>query len=422
MHDIKWIRKNVDEFDLAMKNRGVESISPRIIELDESKRQLTELIQKLQHARKEKASVIAKLANSNSPELKSLKRDANHIKDKLAELEEKFASETELDNLLITLPNILAPEVPFGKGEEDNVEIRRFGKIPVFDFEIKPHYQIGEDLAMMDFAQTAKISGSRFVTLKAGLARLERALANFMLDLATKKFGFTEVSPPILVKDQAMLGAGQLPKFADESFVTEDGYRLIPTAEVSLVNMVADSVIDVESLPLRFTAYTPCFRSEAGAAGRDTRGMVRLHQFSKVELVSITTEENSADEHERIAAAAEEVLKQLELPYRVMLLCSADVGFSASKTYDLEVWIPSQNKYREISSCSNCTDFQARRLKARYIDPSTREKKLVHTLNGSALAVGRTLLAILENYQQKDGSIKIPKVLVPYMDGISEIK
>lgn len=421
MHDIKWIRDNKEEFDQAMQRRGVESVSQKILEMDEHKRQLVTLVQRLQAARKEKANAISKLANSNSPELVTLKRDANHIKEKLVELEEKLNSDIELESLLYTLPNIPASDVPDGEDENDNVEIRKWGEVRNFSFTPKAHYEIGEELEMMDFAQTAKISGSRFVTLTKDLAKLERALANFMLDVHTIKHGYQEVSPPLLVHDQAMFGVGQLPKFADDSFVTTNGYRLIPTSEISLTNLVANSILDESLLPLRYTAYTPCFRSEAGAAGRDTRGMIRLHQFNKVELVSITKAEDSEEEHERMTRIAEEILQLLELPYRVMLLCSKDMGFSAKKTYDLEVWLPSQNKYREISSCSNCGDFQARRLKARYNLNNSRDKAFVHTLNGSALAVGRTIIAILENYQQEDGSILIPKVLIPYMNGQTKI-
>lgn len=423
MHDLKWIRENTAEFDIALSRRGIGPISKQIINLDESKRQLVTLIQKLQHARKEKAALIAKHTNPNNPELVTLKRDAGHIRDKLAELEEKLNNETELEKLLSTMPNIPAEDVPEGLNEEHNVEVRKWGNIPKFTFKPKTHDEIGEITGEMDFVQTAKISGSRFVTLKSQLAKLERALANFMLDMHTVKFGYTEISPPLLVRDNAMYNTGQLPNLAEDSFVTTNGYRLIPTSEVSLTNLVYDKILNHEELPLRFTAYTPCFRSEAGAAGKDTRGMIRQHQFSKVELVSITSQDKSAEEHERMTNAAEEILKSLELPYRVMLLCTGDMGFSAKKTYDLEVWIPSQNKYREISSCSNCGDFQARRLKARYINNhSNKEKTFVHTLNGSALAVGRTIVAILENYQQEDGSVIIPKALIPYMGGIEIIK
>lgn len=423
MHDIKIIRENPAEFDEALKKRGLAPMSQELLNLDEEKRQLVTLIQKLQHARKDKADAIARLTNSGSSELPSLKRDAVHIKDKINQLEEKLTQESELDNILASLPNIPSYDVPLGDSEEDNIEIRNWGKIPEFSFQVKSHDEIGENLGLMDFQQTAKISGSRFVTLKSGLARLERALANFMLDVHVKEFGYTEVSPPLLVRDSAMFAAGQLPKFAQDSFSVSDGYRLIPTAEVSLVNLVADSVLDASVFPLRFAAYTPCFRSEAGAAGRDTRGIIRQHQFSKVELVSIVAPEDSVAEHERMTKAAERILQLLDLPYRVMLLCAGDMGFTAQKTYDLEVWLPSQGKYREISSCSNCGDFQARRLKARYVsNASTREKSFVHTLNASGLAVGRTIVAIIENYQQEDGSIIIPSILQKYMDGLEKIK
>lgn len=420
MHDIKWIRENVEEFDKALKKRGIEPLSKVILELDEDKRQLVTLIQKLQHAKKEKAELIAKQANSASYELKMLKRDAIHIKDKLAELEARLGEETELDRLLSSLPNMPAEDVVVGSSENDNIEVRKWGEIKQFSFEPKPHYELGENLQMMDFEQTAKISGSRFVTLKSGLARLERALANFMLDLHTTKFGYTEVSPPLLVRDNAMYGTGQLPNLAEDSFETTNGYRLVPTSEVPLTNLVAEKNINIEDLPLRFTAYSQNFRSEAGAAGKDTRGMIRLHQFSKVELVSITTPQHSEAEHQRMLNAAEEILKLLGIPYRVMLLCSGDMGFSAKKTYDIEVWLPAQKKYREISSCSNCGDFQARRLKAKYVEG--KNKELVHTLNGTGIAIGRTIVAILENYQQADGSVLIPEVLLPYMGGISVLK
>ena len=423
MHDIKWIRENTEEFDKALEKRGVKPISQEILVLDESKRQLITLIQKLQHAKKDKATLIAKHGNVHTPELVTLKRDAGHIKDKLAELELRLNSEVELEKLLSSMPNIPSPEVPVGKDENDNVEVRKWGSIPKFSFTPKAHDELGDSMGTMDFVQTAKTSGSRFVTLSAGLARLERALANFMLDINTSKFGYTEISPPLLVREDAMYNAGLLPKFAEDFFLTREGHILIPTGEVPLVNMVSNSIIDRNKLPLRFTAHTPCFRSEAGAAGKDTRGMIRQHQFSKVELVSITTPEDSQAEHERITSIAEEMLKLLGLPHRIMLLCTGDMGFQSQKTYDLEVWLPSQNKYREISSCSNCGDFQARRLKARYVsDNSTREKNFVHTLNGSALAIGRTIVAILENYQQEDGSVTIPEVLVPYMGGVTTLK
>ena len=422
MHDIKWIRDNTEAFDSALKKRGMEPLSKAILEMDEEKRQLITVIQKLQHARKEKADFIAKLANSTSSELKVLKRDATHIKDKLSELEKKLNEEVQLNNTLASLPNIPAADVLIGKNEEDNLEIRQWGERTKFNFKPKPHYELGENLGMMDFEQAVKMSGSRFVILKKDLSKLERALANFMLDIHTTKFDYTEVSPPLLVRDKAMFNTGQLPNLEEDLFTVAGGYRLIPTAEVPLTNFVADTVLKEEDLPIRLTSHTHCFRSEAGAAGKDTRGMIRLHQFSKVELVSIVKPEDSEAEHERMTGAAEEILKLLELPYRVMLLCTGDMGFSSKKTFDLEVWLPGQHKYREISSCSNCGDFQARRLKARYItNISTRSKELVHTLNGTALAVGRTIVAILENYQQEDGSIQVPKVLIPYMGGLEVI-
>lgn len=420
MLDIKWIRENPAEFDKAMVSRGSKPVSAEILALDQDKRELTTLIQQLQHARREKAKSLGFVKDKTSKEFERVKKDAEDINDKIEELTAKL-NDAELNNILDSLPNIPAPEVPEGRDEKNNVEIRKHGVIKQI-LNPKQHFELGENLAMIDFVQTAKISGSRFVTLKSHIARLERALMNFMLDIHTKEFGFTEISPPLLVKDEAMYGVGQLPKFADDSFYTTTGYRLIPTSEVSLTNMVADTIIPREQLPMRLTAYTPCFRSEAGSAGRDTRGMIRLHQFSKVELVSITAPEESEEEHEYITHAAETILKRLELPYRVMLLCKGDMGFSSKKTYDFEVWLPGQNKYREISSCSNCGDFQARRMKARFKEFGSNQTKFAHTLNGSGLAIGRTIVAILENYQNEDGSISVPKALIPYMDGLTKIE
>jgi seryl-tRNA synthetase len=322
-----------------------------------------------------------------------------------------------IDDLLAGLPNLPAPEVPDGLDETANKEVRRVGEPPRFNFQPMPHEAIGEKLGLMDFARAAKLSGSRFVVLKGDLARLERAIAQFMLDLHTSEFGYTEVSPPLLVRDDALFGTGQLPKFAEDQFRTTDGLWLIPTAEVPLTNLVAADILDEAALPLRFTAWTPCFRSEAGAAGKDTRGMIRVHQFQKVELVSITTPEQSEAEHERMTQCAEAVLQRLGLAYRVMLLSSGDMGFAARKTYDLEVWLPGQNAYREISSCSNCGAFQALRMKARCRPAGGKGTRPVHTLNGSGLAVGRTLIAILENFQRSDGTVAIPESLQPYMGG-----
>ena len=421
MLDIKWIRENPGEFDRALVRRNLAKQSEEILALDLEKRQLTALIQELQHGRKEKSKSLGVVKDKSSPEFERVKRDVEHINHKLDELNAKAESNDKLDVILNSLPNIPFDEVPFGIDETSNQLIKTIGE-PTKIESPKQHFDIGENLGMMDFSQTAKMSGSRFVSLKGGLARLERALANFMLDNHTKEYGYLEVSPPALVKNHAMYNVGQLPKFEEDSFLTTNGYRLIPTSEVSLTNFVADSIVPREELPLRFTAYTPCFRSEAGSAGKDTRGMIRLHQFSKVEMVSITTPDESKNEHERMLAAAESILQKLDLPYRVMLLCSGDMGFSAHKTYDLEVWLPGQNQYREISSVSNCGAFQARRMKARYKEFGSSETTLLHTLNGSGLAVGRTIVAILENYQNPDGSITIPEKLVSYMGGITKIE
>jgi seryl-tRNA synthetase len=421
MLDVKWIRANSEEFEASLAKRGEKSVLKSILQFDEERRQISTLIQQLQHARKEKAKFLSFIKDKNSNEFEDAKRDANHINDKLEELTAKLSNDGRLNAILEMIPNIPDSEVPYGTDESMNKLVREWGTIKKIENPLQ-HFELGEKLGMMDFAQTVRISGSRFVTLRSDLAKLERALANFMLDLHGKTFGFTEVSVPFLVRDQAMYNVGLLPKFKDESFETTNQYRLIPTGEVPLVNLVADKILSEQELPLRLVAHTPCFRSEAGSAGRDTRGMIRLHQFSKVELVTISTPEKSREEHEYLTNAAEEVLKRLNLPYRVMLLCSGDMGFQSNKTYDLEVWMPGQQKYREISSCSNCGDFQARRLKARYRDSDTKETVLVHTLNGSALAIGRTIAAILENYQNADGSITIPTVLVPYMAGVDRIE
>lgn len=420
MLDIKWIRENPEQLDKLLAKRGVKPISAEILRLDENKRQLLTLIQQLQHARNEKSRSLGFIKDKTTKEFEKAVKDAEDINDKLDELSSKLSTETALSDILDNLPNLPSSDVPYGTDETGNKVIRSWGEIKSFT-NPKQHFELGEDLGMMDFTQTAKISGSRFVTLKSDLAKLERALANFMLDVHTREFDFLEVSPPLLVKDEAMYGSGQLPKFSDESFQTTGGHRLIPTAEVSLVNLVSDSIILREKLPYRLVAYTPCFRSEAGSAGKDTRGMIRLHQFNKVELVSICSPDESEAEHEYITNAAETILQKLELPYRVMVLCTGDMGFSAKKTYDLEVWLPSQNKYREISSCSNCGDFQARRMKARYKEFGSNETTFAHTLNGSGLAVGRTLVAVLENYQNEDGSITVPSCLVNYMGGVEKI-
>ncbi len=420
MLDIKWIRENQAEFDRLLEKRGSDKLSDKIVKLDHDRRQAITLIQQLQQSRKEKSRLMSLIKDKNSAEFHESRRDAEHINEKLQELSNNITIFDELDRILENLPNLPHHSVPNGLDEESNVLIKTHGE-PITIENAKEHFDIGESLGMMDFVQTAKISGSRFVTLTSDLAKLERALISFMLDIHTKQFGFTEVSPPYLVKPVAMYNTGQLPKLAEDSFVTTSDYRLIPTAEVSLTNMVADSIIAREKLPIRMTAYTPCFRSEAGSHGRDTRGMFRVHQFSKVELVSITAQDESEEEHEFMLHAAEEILKKLGLPYRVMLLCAGDMGFSARKTYDIEVWLPGQKRYREISSCSNCGDFQARRMKARYKEIGAHDTTFVHTLNASGLAVGRTIVAILENYQNSDGSVTIPDALVSYMGGQTSI-
>ena len=420
MLDIKKIRENGKQLDEALANRKHEASSSLIIDLDRKNRDLIGELQGLQEERNAKSKLIGEHAsNGKKDAAELLKNEVSSIKDKMQELEnnQRIAKE-ELNSLLESLPNIPDDSVPIGD-ESVNKEIKVEGKKKEFSFTPKEHFDLGEDLGKMSFDQAAKISGARFVIQKGELARLERAIANFMLDLHTNEFGYEETNVPILVRDQAAFGTGQLPKFKDDLFKTTDDYWLIPTAEVPLTNMTRESVVDAVELPRRYVSHTPCFRSEAGAAGKDTRGIMRQHQFYKVELVSLTSEENSDDEHERMLSCAEEVLKRLGLHYRVVILSTQDMGFSAQKTYDIEVWLPGQNAYREISSCSNCGDFQARRMNSRYKENDTI--KYLHTLNGSGLAVGRTLIAIMENYQNEDGSIDIPEVLIPYMSGITKI-
>jgi seryl-tRNA synthetase len=422
MHDIKVIRENPAAFDAGLARRGLSAQSAELLVLDEARRsRLTEL-QALQSKRNDVAKAIGAAMREDKAKAEALKVEAAEIKEKIAALEAATSDEAqdELRDALSRIPNIPVDDVPQGADESGNKEVRRWGE-PKEIANAKEHFDLGEALGQMDFDVAAKIAGARFVVLSGQLARLERALASFMLDLHSNEFGYTEVVPPMLVRDNAVMGTAQLPKFAEDLFQTTDGRWLIPTAEVSLTNLVADEIVAEDSLPRRYTAYTPCFRSEAGSAGRDTRGMIRQHQFTKVELVSITRPEDSDAEHERMTLAAEEVLKRLGLPYRTMLLCTGDMGFSSRKTYDIEVWLPGQGKYREISSCSNCGDFQARRMNARY-RAGEKDVRFVHTLNGSALAVGRTMVAILENYQQADGSIAIPEVLQPYMGGLKIIE
>ncbi|AHX08034.1 serine--tRNA ligase [Ehrlichia chaffeensis] len=423
MHDIDFIKQNPELFDNAMQVRNSEKVAKKIIELDVKKRHLLTQLYSLQKERNQITQEIEKLKKNNLQCNIQIELSKD-VTSKINDINNMIKEDSQLVNLLNMLPNIPDERVPIGKDENSNVELRRHGNKTSFDFPIKTHYELGENLNLMDFKQAAKLSGSRFVILKNQLAQLDRALSNFMLDIHTKEFGYSEISHPILVHESAMYGVGQLPKFADDSFKTTENFRLIPTSEVALTNLVSNMNINGCDLPLRFTACSPCFRSEAGSAGRDTRGMMRQHQFNKVELVSIVTEEQSAPELERMTQIAEEILKRLELPYRVMMLCTGDMGFSASITYDIEVWIPSQNQYREISSCSNCKAFQARRMNTKYttIINNVKVSKFVHTLNGSALAIGRTIIAILENYQNRDGSITIPHILRKYMDNQEVIK
>jgi len=476
MHDIRWIRDDPEAFDAAMARRGVEPLSARVIEIDAERREAQTEAQELQTRRNELSKQIgqlksvAKSKGEDAPqELQALMDEVAAGKDAQARAEAaaKEAGD-QVDELLSGIPNALDADVPDGADEDDNRELRAWGEPRQFDFDPKEHDDLGEALGLMDFERAAGMSGARFVILTGALARLERAIGDFMLDIQTSEFGYTEVSPPLLVRDRALFGTGQLPKFAEDLYRTsaidkerrqelvgaelakvanqedslqdtvtkvfdvftelEDSGRIsadlwmIPTAEVPLTNMVAGEILDEEDLPLRYTARTPCFRSEAGASGKDTKGMIRQHQFTKVELVSIAHPDKSAEEHERMTECAEAILRRLELPYRTMVLCSGDTGFAARKTYDIEVWLPGQGRYREISSCSNCGDFQARRMKARY-RPSegpgkNKGTRFVHTLNGSGLAVGRTLIAVMENGQQEDGSIVLPQALQPYMNGL----
>ncbi|HEV7994892.1 MAG TPA: serine--tRNA ligase [Stellaceae bacterium] len=417
MHDIRWLRDHPAEFDRGLARRGLPPCAEEVLALDHGWRAAETRAQEVL-ARRNRIARDVGAAKKRGEDIAPLLRQVADDKDaEAASAAEAARLRAAIDAILAGLPNLPADDVPDGLDETANLVLRREGEPPGFDFEPASHEAIGERLGLMDFRRAGKLSGSRFVVLRRDLARLERALAQFMLDLHTREFGYEEISPPLLVRDEAVFGTGQLPKAAEDMFRTTNGLWLIPTAEVPLTNLVADEILDERLLPLRFTAGTPSFRSEAGAAGKDTRGMIRQHQFIKVELVSVTTPEQSAAEHERMTLCAEEVLKRLGLVYRVMLLSAGDMGFAAQKTYDLEVWLPGQGAYREISSCSNCGAFQAQRMKARYRPAEGRGTRPVHTLNGSGLAVGRTLIAILENYQQADGSVSIPAALQPYMGG-----
>ena len=417
MHDLNFIRENANLFDELLKKRFLEPQSKNILELDSKKRDLLTQSQEMRSERKNLSSSFSKLDEN---EKSKLQQKVQKIKSDIDTLEKELSIiETQLKGILSSIPNLPHQDVPVGEDEEANQIVKTVGEIPKFDFTPKLHFELGENLDMLDFEQAGKVSGTRFVYLKNHLAKLERAIANFMLDKHTTEFGYTEIIPPNMVRDAAAYGTGQLPKFSEDLFKTNTDHWLIPTAEVPLTNLVLETILQEDQLPQRLTAWTPCYRSEAGAAGRDTRGMIRQHQFSKVELVSITREEDSEEELERMLNCATSILDDLHISYQVVLLSSGDMGFSAEKTYDIEVWLPGEGKYREISSCSNCRSFQARRMNARY--KSNDQNKFVHTLNGSGLAVGRTLIAVLENYQNSDGSISIPEALMPYMGNLTKI-
>lgn len=453
MHDIRQIRDNPEAFDEGLRKRGLAPMSGEVLARDAELRALLVRLQTAQARRNEASKLIGQAkAKKDEAQAQALMAEVAGLKDEIQKGEEEERRlQGAVNDFLAAIPNLPASDVPVGADETANVEIRRFGDKPRFNFKPKEHFDLGEGLGQMDFEAAARMSGARFVVLKSQLARLERAIAQFMLDLHTEQArennpserleigGYTEVSPPLLVRDHTMFGTTQLPKFFEDQFAAHaasalegdakftrtigdpNRYWLIPTAEVPLTNLVREQVLDEKELPFRFTAFTPCFRAEAGAAGRDTRGMIRMHQFSKVELVSITTADQSLAEHERMTVCAQEVLKRLNLHHRVIVLSTGDMGFGAKKTYDIEVWLPGQDAFREISSCSNCGDFQARRMNARYRPQGEKSNRFVHTLNGSGLAVGRTLVAVLENYQQADGSILIPEALRPYMGGLDRI-
>jgi seryl-tRNA synthetase len=446
MHDIRFIREHPDVFDRALARRGLPPESKGLIALDEERRRKILEFETAQARRNAASKEIGEAKkNKNEEKAAGLMAEVAALKESMPALEtqEKAASKA-LNDALAEIPNMPLDDVPNGKDASDNVEHHRFGARRKFAFTPKQHFDLGEALGQMDFETAAKLSGARFVVLKKGLARLERALGQFMLDVHTTEHGYTEVAPPLLVRDEVMFGTAQLPKFEEDQFwavkgelmvaspeadfakffsrLREDRLGLIPTAEVPLTNLVRESILDEAQLPMRLTACTPCFRAEAGAAGKDTRGMIRQHQFTKVELVSITTPEQSKDEHERMLSCAEEILRRLDLHYRVMTLSTGDMGFASQKTYDIEVWLPGQNMFREISSCSVCGEFQPRRMNARYRTKEDRAVRHVHTLNGSGVAVGRALIAIMETYQQEDGSVAVPDVLQPYMGGLKKIE
>ncbi|MEP0337865.1 MAG: serine--tRNA ligase [Alphaproteobacteria bacterium] len=421
MFDIKWIRENPDAFDAGLARRGLPPAAEGLIALDKKRRTAETRAQEIQTERNALSKQIG-IAKSKGEDASEILAKVSQSKDAQAAAEaEAKEAEQVLEDALSGIPNLPAADVPDGADESANIEIRKRGEPKTFEFEARDHVDLGESLGHMDFENAAKLSGSRFVVLSGPLARLERAIANFMLDTHINEHGLTEVAPPTLVNDATMYGTGQLPKFAEDLFHTDDGYWLIPTAEVPLTNLMAGEIVDDDRLPFRYAALTDCYRSEAGAAGKDTRGMIRQHQFKKVEMVTISAPESSDDELERMTGCAETVLQKLGLPYRVVVLSTGDMGFGARKTYDIEIWLPGQGAYREISSCSNCGDFQARRMKARCRVKGEKGTRFVHTLNGSGVAVGRAMIGVLENYQQADGSITVPEVLRPYMGGLEVI-
>ncbi len=424
MHDIKLIREEPAQFDAGLAKRSLEAQSGGLIDLDKKVREAKTRQQEAETERNTLSKQIGRAkAQGDEDEFNRLRAEVDRLKTVLEEASEEARHYGEaLNQHLAALPNLPEDGVPQGADEADNAEVRRWGEPKTYDFKPRDHVDLGEGLGQMDFEKAAELSGARFVALKGPLARLERALAQFMLDVHTTQHDYTEVSPPFLVRDEAMFGTGQLPKFADDLFRTTDDRWLIPTAEVPLTNLARDTIHDETALPMRMTAFTPCFRAEAGSAGRDTRGMIRMHQFQKVEMVSIVAPEESTAGLDRMTGCAEKILQLLDLPYRVMLLCTGDMGFSAKRTYDLEVWLPSQDTYREISSCSNCGDFQARRMNARYRKEGEKRPAFLHTLNGSGVAVGRAMLAVMENHQNADGSITIPEALRPYMGGLDKIE
>jgi seryl-tRNA synthetase len=423
MHDLKYIRENPQDFDAALIRRGAAPVAASVLALDENRRALLTEMQNAQARRNEASKAIgAAMGKGDTATAEALKAEVAALKDTLPALEEQErAAGEELDTLLAGLPNLPGDDTPDGADETENVEIARWGTPRSFEFEPRDHADLGPVLGL-DFETGVAISGARFTFMRGQMARLNRALGQFMLDYQTGQRGYTECATPYLVRQESLFGTGQLPKFAEDNFQTTDGRWLIPTAEVSLTNSVREQILDDSTLPIRMTALTPCFRSEAGAAGRDTKGLIRQHQFEKVELVSIVRPEDSAAEHERMVESAEGILQALELPYRKMLLCTGDMGASARRTYDLEVWLPGQGLYREISSCSNCGDWQARRMNTRYRPAESNGNVFVHTLNGSGLAVGRTLVAVLENHQQADGSVIVPTALLPYMGGLTKLE